>query len=261
MTGYHPRVAQDQDRKARRRWRIAGWIFWLAFFVYVYLVPTSWRRQHPTVEIAVLAAVGMAILLLAFARIAAFRRSRREAREARATGHWPLGKAYLVGAEFALGGSRRGAELTIGETEIVIETIEAELPVLPATEWRIPTADVHAVRVRPAWIEIATADRRVRVVPSSYQDRQRLLWELALRCNAAVERGIDEAAAEASAKAESSVPSRIEDGIDPTGMGGATTGLGSALAGPMTPRNPAPPRKSGLGVGLFPAPPGEPGAM
>ena len=38
-------------------------------------------------------------------------------------------------------------------------------------------------------------------------------------------------------------------------------GLASALAGPMDRGNPAPPRKSGLGVGLFVAPPDKTSAM
>lgn len=250
-------MAQDQDRKSRRLWRNALWTFWVAYTVFVYSVPTSWRRQHPTITIVVSAAVAVAVLAWALAKFAAFRRSRSEAREAKTTGRWPLGKTYLVGAEFTHGGARRSAELTIGETAIEIEAIEAEFPVIPGVEWCMRNADVVAVRVRPAWIEIATAERSVRVIPNSYEDRQRLLWELAVRCNDAVERGIDEVATEAREKAPPPPPTKFEDGIDPTGLDRAATGLGSALAGPMTPRNPAPPRKSGLGVGLFPAPPGE----
>jgi hypothetical protein len=134
-----------------------------------------------------------------------------------------------------------------------------------------PFDDVTVVRVRRTEIEIEARWWKVRVVPKDYEDRQRLLWELALRCNAAVERGIDEAAAEARAKARPLVPApRAKPSASPdapvalappadpsrlTDLDRAMTGLGSALAGPMTPRNPAPPRKSGLGVGLFPAPP------
>ena len=48
------------------------------------------------------------------------------------------------------------------------------------------------------------------------------------------------------------VPAPSEDAARPaTGLA-----LGSALAGPMESGNPAPPRKSGLGVGLFVPPPG-----
>lgn len=249
----------DRDRDRRRGWRIARWAAASAFLLALRLVPLRWLEGHPLLGSA--AAVLFAVLLgaMIFAAVAAIRRSRREAREirdARKVGRWPLGMRYVVEADHALDGSRRPSELNVGETEIRIATIETDSPLFPDVRRRMPLADVVAIRVRSSWIEIAAADQRVRVVPRSYEDRQRLLFELAVRCNDAVERGIDEdaAAARAAPPATAHAP-RFREGLDPTGLDRAATGLGSALAGPDAPLNPAPPRRSGLGVGLFPGTP------
>jgi hypothetical protein len=116
--------------------------------------------------------------------------------------------------------------------------------------------DVASVRVRRAGIDLVDASGALTLFPASYADRERLLWELAVRCPDAMERGLDESAPPPARPAPpaSAPPASDEHPIGPSGLA-----LGSALAGPAERGNPAPPRKSGLGVGLFGPPPGQGG--
>lgn len=121
---------------------------------------------------------------------------------------------------------------------------------------------------------IRGAELRVVELRPLYADRERLLWELAVRVPDAVERGIPEresgrpagalpshgcVASPAPAPLRPALPPtgpRLEGATPPqgdpralTGLDDAMAGLGSALVGER-PTTPAPPR-SGLGCGLF----------
>jgi hypothetical protein len=156
---------------------------------------------------------------------------------------WQLGESYAVAVDERCDGKRAPTVLAIDEEALEFGTLDPK---------RTPLDAVVAVRVRSSWIEIETKGARFRLVPSSYADRERLLWELAYRRADAFE-----FAAEKPQGATTSQSPADEDVADlDRRMTGS--GLGSALAGPMDAGNPAPPRKSGLGVGLFAPPPGDP---
>lgn len=193
---------------------------------------------------SVLTGVSFAVLLLAAAELARRRTALGRARRgARAKGRWPLGLPYP--AEVTERGAKATCQIVFDEESIVRESrlgLKAE---------ELPLARVRTVRVRPSWIEIAWPGGAFRVAPGSYDDRQRLLWELAVRVPEAMERAMDEDAEKdraAAARREAPAPAAA-DPAPPVG------GLASALARPQASSTPAPPRKSGLGVGLFVPPP------
>lgn len=158
----------------------------------------------------------------------------------------PLGEPYvlLIGQGSDTGRwEKDGRTLQFTETEIRFSGSRFR------SQLHIPLGEVEAVDVHAAWIQLRYASTSLRIRPANYADRQRLLWELAVRCNAAMERGLDEANRHAGGAAAPAAS--IEN------IGEGLTGLGSALAVPATQRNPPPPRKSGLGVGLFPMPPSD----
>jgi hypothetical protein len=201
-------------------------------------------RLHlpPDVEQYVILA---AVPLLAIAVVYEVRRdlgSYRRLKAVRAGGRWPLGESYAVEIDELCDGARRGGVLVLDEEALEFGPLDSTVVALK---------DVVAIHVRPTWIEFVTTDRRFRVVPRSYADRERLLFELAVRCNQAMERGIEESAS--PAPTPPAPPGDVED-LDRRMTG---SGLASALAGPMDRGNPAPPRKSGLGNGLFVAGPGD----
>jgi hypothetical protein len=173
-------------------------------------------------------------------------RTRRRINEGREGDRWPLGEPYLVGFEHRGRGDRTHGELHVGPEDLTLLTHLGR-------RTTVTLADVTAVRVRATGIDVETARETLILFPASYADRQRLLWELAVRCPDAMERGLDEAAAPPARPAPSAAapPAEGEHARGPSGLA-----LGSALAGPMDRANPAPPRKSGLGVGLFVPPPG-----
>jgi hypothetical protein len=221
--------------KTLRKWLGAAFLELLGAAVAgAFFIPLDWGQWTVYVR------VGASLVLLAFAATAVREGLRKDRRlkTARAGGGWPLGEPYFL--EVDTDGVRRGARLELGESTLAIEG---------ASE---PWSDVLAIRVRPVWIEIETKRRRVRVVPSSYAERERLLWELAYRRADAFEFAAEKPAG--AAPASTAADEDVAD-LDRRMTG---SGLGSALAGPMDGGNPAPPRKSGLGVGLFAPPPGGP---
>ena len=143
----------------------------------------------------------------------------------------------------------------------------------------IRLADVRAVRVRPVAIHI-DAEHEGRPVsfavkPCACADRERMLWELAVRVPDAVERGIDLEASKSAEAAPSARPAGSRATLPATGpartgpaaaapatldaraamsnFDAGMDGLGSALAAPAS--RPSAPPKSGLGCGLFVAEP------
>jgi hypothetical protein len=193
---------------------------------------------------SVIPAVSFGILVLAAGELARRRMSLERARgAARSKGRWPLGLPYP--AEVIERGVKAKCQVVFDEESIARESrlgLKAE---------ELPLARVRTVRVRPSWIEIAWPGGAFRISPGSYDDRQRLLWELAVRLPDAMERAMDEDAERdraAAAKRDAPAPAAA-DPAPPVG------GLASALAGPGASSNPPPPRKSGLGVGLFAPPP------
>jgi hypothetical protein len=214
-----------------------------AFAALVLLAITARDRNWMTREWAPVPQFVLVLLLMVvgFIAIRSDLRAYRALKEARASGRWPLGAGYHVEIDELCDGTRRGCRLEIGGTEIAFETLDRT---------NLALAEVVAIRVRPSWIEIESKDRRFRVVPRSYADRERLLWELAYRRADAFE-----FAAEAPRGAATPSSASATDDVADLDRRMTGSGLGSALAGPMTPTNPAPPRKSGLGVGLFVPPP------
>ncbi len=158
------------------------------------------------------------------------RRASRAVRDARREGRWPLGAPYDVQVDARDNGERIWHSLTLGEGDATFQPKDG-------LGRKFDFARIDVIHVRPTWIEFVSGAESVRVVPKSYADRERLLWELAVRFNDAMERGIPTA--------------------DPDAIVSGGSGLASALAGPMDRGNPAPPRNSGLGNGLFVAPPSE----
>jgi hypothetical protein len=216
----------------------------------------------------VLAILGVVLLAAEFLRD---RRSYRKLKQVRAGERWPLGERYPVEVDARCNGSRVWHDLEIGEDVLAFHPLNGEGPfgdTLP-DDLRIASRDVTAIRVRSTWIEIESTAGRLRLVPRSYADRERLLWELAVRCNAAMERGIDEAAGAERARTEALKPAPAAtvshdaprpastDSANLDGLDRGMSSLGSALAGPARRPNPAPPRKSGLGNGLFVVPGGD----
>jgi hypothetical protein len=251
--------------KLRRR-RSAG--FWVTAVVFLEVLlraafETRWLDGHPFVRaVAITAAVAIAVVGGVKA-IAEYRRKKRDRSEARATGRWPTGRAHSVGLEVHPYGARTQATLVFEPGGLRVDPAPDVVPDV------MPFADIATVRVHSAWIEAETRLWTFRVVPVTYEDRQRLLWELALNCNAAMERGIDEAAGAERAQSAALKPAPVTSQADDLPRAAATesanldgldrgmSSLGSALAGPAQRPNPAPPRKSGLGNGLFVVPDGD----
>ena len=172
--------------------------------------------------------------------------------------------------------------LVVTHEAMELSPLESGFPWRPAAPKRVPLADVGLVVARPTFVEIVCEREGGRTVlairNAAYVDRGRLLWELAVRVPDAVERGIDEPGAmhdvgappapgfvEPTARPgsvlpptgprRSSSPVPLPDAstsVDAIGAG--MDHIGSALAGPVEERRPAPP-KSGLGCGLFVATP------
>ena len=182
------------------------------------------------------------------------RRTRRRIRDGRKDGRWAIGEPYQVQFEFRGRKGRSAGELHVGKEDLSIlvdfqEAVSIEL------------AEVKSVRVRRTAIDVHTPHEVLALVPASYADRERLLWELAVRCPDAMDRGMDEDASPAKSSAApasrtQTSPPPAPDAPSGPAPGASDLALDSALAGPVDRGNPAPPRKSGLGVGLFVPPPG-----
>ncbi|MCE9634779.1 MAG: hypothetical protein K8T90_03650 [Planctomycetes bacterium] len=161
--------------------------------------------------------------------------------------------------------------LVIGEQSIDIDPHGDEAPWAPDLRaLSIPFGDIVLVRARASWIDLVCEREGRRttfeVRNVAYADRQRMLWELAVRVPEAVERGIGSATPTATPTATSAqtktqptksssgdaAPRAAESGPALPGMDAAMTGLGSSLVADAT-RNPPPP-KSSLGCGLFVGP-------
>jgi len=239
------------DRKRLKSTRLA-WR-WTAFLVlYVFVTTEHGRFIPPSAKPWVYGMILGAFWVMAVWTLGRFvrdklrlRRALREFRASGGPGRFPLGAPYAVELDMWDNGGRvphvmsldeRGARFT--SRGVLAGGFEFE--------------GVDVVRVHAAWIELVSGDESVRVVPRSYADRERLLWELAFRWSDGVHRGIDETPPDRP-HAPFVPPAQTAD-VESI-AGGATPGLASALAGPMDRGNPAPPRKSGLGNGLFVAPP------
>jgi len=173
------------------------------------------------------------------------RRAYRTLRDIHEGGRWPLGEPYRVEVDPWDSGARIPHTMRMSERGV-------EFRPRRILARSCDFAGVDVVRVHASWIEIVRGDESVRVVPRSYADRERMLWELAFRWSAAIHRGIDETppAVPTSVASGSAAPVDVDD-LDQRMTG---SGLASALAGPMNRGNPAPPRNSGLGNGLFVVP-------
>jgi hypothetical protein len=203
-------------------------------------------KNHPVLQIVVGVVVVIALGVAAHDATAALRRRRRDRAERAVTGRWPTGSPYVAAIQAAAHAPRVPANLVFQDAGLRVDPAPDPVPDV------IPFADVTTVRVHSPSVEIETRLWTFRVFTSSYDDRQRLLWELALRCNAAMERGLDETAPAAPPGAPASAERTAAHADE---FGGGVAGIGSALAPPPKTSTPAPPRKSGLGVGLFPLPP------
>jgi len=219
--------------------------------IVLFVLVAASDRLHLPREVeryAVLAAIPILVLVVVW-EVRRDLQSYRRLKEVRSGGRWPLGEPYTIQLDPRGDGSRSWCNLEFTEDAVEFSHLSGayEVPELGSGRLRIAPKDVSAVRVRATWIEIESGTLKFRVVPRSYADRERLLYELAVRCNDAMERGIDESAGPARKPASPAPPGDVED-LDRRMTG---SGLASALAGPMDRGNPAPPRKSGLGNGLF----------
>jgi hypothetical protein len=202
--------------------------------------------KAPTWVVVPVVVVGAVMVVVSAVHAARnHRRSPRRTKEQRKAGTWPLGAAYGATAEVPGTCAATAGELTLAADGVRF--------VAPSIESWIAADEVEVVRVRPSWIEIVGGGTTLRIRPKSFSDRERLLWELAVRCNPAMERGLDEAhrppsATTSKAAVKTTKPADIAD------IQLGSSGLASALV-PDAARNPAPPRRSGLGCGLFPGTP------
>lgn len=230
----------SDDRARRKRFDRITFVVLVAAVLGSFVGPR--RFVPPAAAPYASLALFTAIVVTVGMRLLRDRKSYRDLREVRVGGRWPLGEGYQVGLDVGGSGLRVASRLEIDEVALEFGVMD---------RFTIPVAGVDAIRVRPSWIEIEGAGRLVRIAPGSYADRERLLWELAVRCPDAMERGIDETPPRLPTQRAAASPL-----VDGSGSGASGLALGSALAGPMDRGNPAPPRKSGLGVGLFMPPPG-----
>jgi hypothetical protein len=203
--------------------------------IFVLSAPQTFGEIGTLPRTALALAAIVAWVVAAVADMIRDRRTRHLQVEARAAGKSTLGEPYHVGLE----GTNGGALLQFSDTELSLSKPIADTV-------RLPLAEIESIRVRATSIEIHHPEHVLKIRPTSYADRQRLEFELAYRCNDAMERGIDQTAAPPLAPSPAPAPPPDERVV---------TGLGSALAPPPKTSTPAPPRKSGLGVGLFPMPP------
>jgi hypothetical protein len=241
----------ERDERLRRRQR------WLRFTtiagIGVALGSHASRRWGMEIGGPTLVAFLIAIEVMAgvfvIASLIANRRMQRRIRAGRQGERWPLGEPYRVTFQHRGRGDRTHGELHVGPEDLTLLVEFGE-------RTTVALADVTVVRVRATGIDVETARATLILTPASYADRQRLLWELAVRCPDAMERGLDESAPPPARPAPPAwaPPTPDEHPSGPSGLA-----LGSTLAGPMDRANPAPPRKSGLGVGLFVPPPGQRG--
>ena len=224
-----------RQRRRRRRWYVHGVAYAGAVAAFAVLERTLPNPLFVVVAIAILAVAVIRALPAFVERVR--ERSRNVNRASPPPGQkWPLGLPYHVELDEECDGSRRWNRLRIDESTIEFRDIEDLGD--PLT---IHLADVTSIRTRASWIEIAAADETcVRVVPGDFADRQRLLWELAVR--------VPDAFEFATAETGPTVPVPPPEPVDLTHT---PTGLASALAGPDRSANP-PPRNAGLGCGLFP---------
>jgi hypothetical protein len=242
----------DREERLRRRarWlRLTG-VAGPALAVAGHLLNSRlWHVGEPAYLLIVLPLTVLAACVGIAALIAA-RRTQRRILDGRQGERWPLGEPYRLQWQAAGSNRRHGGELHVGEEDLSF------LPVAGGSPLTIYVVDVTSVRVRRAGIDVVDASGPLTLFPASYADRERLLWELAVRCPDAMERGMDEAA---SPPAHPAPPAPAPSASEERSRGPSGLALGSALAGPADQGNPAPPRKSGLGVGLFVPPPGQRG--
>lgn len=236
----------DADReerlKRRARWRNATAVAGVVMAVAGHLMRDSALLPY----FMPLALIAIAVSIVSLVRD---RRLKQRIRDGHEGERWPLGEPYQLQYEYRGTGARRAGELDVGEDDLSILVNFQEAVA-------IEFADVRRVRVRRTSIDLETEHEVLMLVPSTYDDRRRLLWELAVRCPDAMERGMDEDVAHA--KPQGATAPAVPASADEAPRGSSGLSLGSALAGPMDRGNPAPPRKSGLGVGLFVPPPGTP---
>ena len=186
-----------------------------------------------------------------------------------APGRTRLGQGYVLDALTPESFQWR-KRLTMRFTADAIE-ITRERVLEYVVERSVPLRAIRAVLDRPPAIVVVYGggdsgipETRLPIVPGSYADRQRMLWEFAVRVPDAVERGIGTSATprEPTGTGRTLPPTgplrgtpAPAAGAGLTGMDDAMASLGSALVTGDSQR-PAPPR-SGLGVGLFAAPPSD----
>jgi hypothetical protein len=162
-------------------------------------------------------------------------------------GNWPVGAPYRLAVDANCKGRRELCTVVIDAGGISFDHIALGLSGtdVPLRVDFLPTTKIREHRT---YIEIGDDGDRIRLHPPFYADRERLLFELAVRWPDAFEFRSDAKPAAAVTGASPPEPA--------TYVPAEPTGLASELAGPMNGANPAPPRKSGLGVGLFAPPPG-----
>jgi hypothetical protein len=240
---------RDERLRRRARWLQLTGIAGPALAVAGHALNNRVLQVSPQVYLLIFIPLTALVVGAGIVALIAARRTRRRILEGRQGDRWPLGEPYRLEYQPA-GGTRRGAELDIGTEDLSL------IPVKGGDLLRIDFADVTSVRVRRSGIDVRSRGADLTLFPGSFADRERLLWELAVRCPDAMERGLDESAPPPARPAPpaSAPPASDEHPSGPSGLA-----LGSTLAGPMDRGNPAPPRKSGLGVGLFPPPPGQRG--
>lgn len=208
----------------------------------------AWQRLIEIIEWSILLVL---VFLIGQTIVRAIRNSRMRlaaSRAERVDGRPLLGQPYAIEAESGAGHVRRPYLLRLEAAGGVLAPTSV---FAGAIEFTGPTA----IRVKPSWIEVACGDDAIRLVPGSYADRERLLWEFAVHWPDAFEFA-PQSATPSVASASPVPPPPREYAVAGEDLRSTGSGLGSALVGPVTPANPAPPRKSGLGNGLFPPAPG-----
>jgi hypothetical protein len=239
------RRIERPHRRAPRPWQLVLW----ASTVLLIALPVSLKLLGFPVSRWVLAFAFVPVTASEIwhavkARLRARRAARRRGAPSGAAA-WPLGEPYEIGVDVHCDGERELCTATADARGIAFDNVNGGLGGSDVP-MRVDVTGETYVEAHPLYVEIGGARDRIRLHPYAYVDRERLLAELAARW--------PDAFRFAEPRRPVAPPARLER---PPGM--VLTehfGLASALAGPMDPGNPPPPRKSGLGVGLFVPPPG-----
>jgi hypothetical protein len=173
-----------------RRWKWHPWgvllsvVQWLALVVVLHVAERDGPALLPpgvyTALVAVLATTGCVVLVLAVVGAVRGR--------ARGKGPLDLGRPYDVEFEIAHNGPRMWLRVTVGPEALTLEQ-QSQLVTLggldPPLPERVPLGDVLRIDLQRSRIVLHVrcdgGEQALALVPRSYAERQRFVWEMAVR--------------------------------------------------------------------------------